>query len=517
MSPPAKTALLSVADRTGIVDFARGLRELGYVILSSGGTAESLRRADVPVRDVADLTRHPDICGGRLRLIHPRLFAAITADRDDPALMRELERESIPPIDLAALNLYPLSQVLEAPDLKPKEVADFLDVSAAALLRAAARSFPFVLTLCDPGDYPRVLEALREGKGLSIEKSRSLAAKAFYYVSYYDSTVAQYLNPAMETLPDEMIVSLKKAGDLRYGENPHQRAALYSRSGARPWGLGAASVVYGKPLHYNHYLGMERAAELAAEFQRPACAIVKHDNPAGAASDDRLCDAARLAHASDPAGCRGGVAAFNREVDSETAQHLAPEYLECVAAPEFSREALETLRAKRDLRLVQIPSLLLSPNEIDIKTISGGLLVQDKDNPTGLSEYRAVTRRTPADPEAAALDFAWRVCKHATSHAAVLAKGTVSLGIAAGQATEMDAIRLAAVKSQERHPVVTPDAPLVFASDGPLSPGHVAAAAEGGVVAIIQPGGSSEDKDSVERADELGLAMIFTGVRHFRH
>lgn len=513
-----KTALLSVADRTGIVEFAQGLHELGYRLLSAGATLQTLRQAEISCDDVRELTRQPDVLGGRLRLIHPSIFSGALVDRSAPEQVEELKAGGFPPIDLVAVNLYPLASILHSGEPSQKEVMDFLDVSASALLRAAARNFHHVIPVCDPRDYPSVLDALRQGKGLKLDRCRALAAKAFNYISYYDATVAQYLGAAStEKLPDELILSLKKTADLRYGENPHQAAALYSRSGARPWGMNVAELLYGKPLSYNHYLSMDRAVELAGEFAQPACAIVKHCNPAGVAYADRLGEAARLAYRSDPEGCTGGVAAFNREVDGEAAALLASEYLQCIVAPDFTGNALDVLRAKKDVRLVRLPSLLLSPNEVDIQAVSGGILIQDKDNPVEPPKFRSVTKRSPSELESAAMDFAWRVCKHATTHAAVLARGTSTLGIAGGQTSRMDAVRLALVKSQERHPIVSPSEPMALASDGPLSPRHVKEAAEAGVAAVIQSGGSSEDGEAVEQADELGLAMVFTGVRHYRH
>lgn len=512
-----KTALLSVSDTTGIVEFARGLAELKYRILASGTTAKTLKAESIEFVDVGEITKYPEICGGRLRLLHPRLFGGIVADRRMGDQMRDLDREKIPPIDIVAVNLYPLAQVLETTDLSQDEVMDFLDVSASALLRAAARNFPHVIALCDPKDYPSVLVRLKRGKGIAIDRSQSLAAKAFHYISYYDSTVAQFLSDTMEQLPDELIVSLKKASELRYGENPHQGAALYSRSGARPWGLNAADLVYGKPLSYNHFLSMDHAAELAAEFRQAACAIVKYGVPAGAAASERVGEAARLAYEADPQGCTGGVAAFNRAVDGEAAEALASEYLECIVAPEFSGDALTVLRAKKDVRLVQLPSLLLSPNESDMKTVSGGVLIQDRDNPTAPEKFKYVTKAGAPDVVSASLDFAWRVCKHAKTHAAVTARGMSTLGIGGGQTARLDAVRLAIVKSQERHPVVSPESATVLASDGPLGAVEVREAAEAKIVAVIQPGGSSDDKDAIAAADEAGLAMVFTGIRHFRH
>ena len=512
-----KTAFLSVSDKTGIVEFASGLCELGYRILSSGGTASVLKQAELRITEVPEITEYPDILGGRVRLLHPKIFAGILADPGDPKHLKDIHLYGVPAIELVAVNLYPLSDILLPGNLSQEDVLEFLDVAGSALLRAAARNFPHVLTLCDPQDYASVLEMLKEGKGFGRERSQALAAKAFYYISYYDSTVAQYLSAAMERLPEEMVMGLKKAQDLPYGENPHQRAALYKLSGARPWGLNAASLLFGRPLNYNHYLGIDRACDLVAEFREPACAIVRHANPAGVAVSDRLAEAARLAYRSDPAGCTGGVVAFNRPVDEETARTLAPEYLECVAAPEFSQPALDILRKKKDVRLVSLPSLLLSPDEIDIKTVAGGLLIQDKDNATMASERKIVSRRRPTELETAALEFAWRVAKHSLTHAAVLARGLVTLGIAGGQTARMDAVRLAVVKSQERHPIVAPSLPVVLASDGPLGPLHIKEAAAAGASAVIEPGGSSDDREALRVCDELNLAMVFTGIRHYRH
>ncbi len=514
---PHKTAFLSVADITGIVEFADGLSGLGYEIYSSGLTAKTLRQGKVPTRDVTELTGAVDTVAGRVRLLQPRLFAGILADRGDAGQMSDLARDGVPAVDLVAVNLYPLAQVIESGTMSQREVMDFLDAAGSALLRAAARNFHNVVALFDPRDYGSILEALRAARGVSVERSRQLAAKAFYYVSYYDATVAQYLaEAATETLPDELVLSLKKTAELRYGENPHQAAALYSRSGSRPWGLNAAETLFGKPLTFNHFLALDRAVDLAGEFRRPACAIVKFSNPAGAACADRSAEAARLAYAADPAGCAGGVAAFNREVDAETARVLAAEYIECVAAPEFSGEALDILRAKKDIRLVKLPSLLLSAREVDMMTVSGGVLIQDRDNPTAPEAFKCVSKRAPSDLETGALDFAWRVAKHTTTFAAVLARGEATLGLAGGQTTRLDAVRLAVVKSQERHPVLPPALPIVLALDGALEPRELAEAAEAGVTAVIQAGGTRADADAVRAADESGLALVFTGVRHYR-
>jgi len=487
-----KTAYFSVSDKTGVVDFAFKLSQLGYTISASGGTANLLKQSELEVEDV--------------RPGDPATILAVSAGADDP-------------IDIAVVNLYPLAEILQDSQVSLPEVLEFLDAHSVSVLRAAAKNFDHVVTLCDPRDYSAVLESLEELEEVKADKRRQLAAKAFHYTAYYDSTVAQYLgsDSGMQGLSDDMVIGLKKVADLRYGENPHQQAAIYRLSGARPWGLAAATLLHGKPLNYVHFLNLEASSELVAEFTEPACAIVKHMNPAGVAEGRSLGQAAKLAYAADPRGCSGGVAAFNREVDGEAAKALAPQYLECIVASRFSPDALDILRQKKDVRLISLPSMLLSPNEIDLRPVSGGLLIQDKDNRTLLKEVRPVSRRPPGPSEIQALEFAWRVVKHAKTHAAVLTRGTFTLGIGCGQSSRLDAVRLAIVKSQERHPIVTPDAPMVLAADGPLSLQHVLEAAEAGVTAIIESGGSSEDKEAIEACDAKSIAMAFTGIRHYRH
>ncbi|MBI4347557.1 MAG: bifunctional phosphoribosylaminoimidazolecarboxamide formyltransferase/IMP cyclohydrolase [Elusimicrobia bacterium] len=512
-----RTALLSLADNSGVVEFAHDLAALGFRVIASGGTAKLLKQSELEIDELRDLVPFPDVLGGRLRLAHPKVLAALLADRRSPGDMHDLEKIDMPALDLIAVNLYPVSEVLQDPNISQDEALEFFDVSGAAALRAAARNFRHVVVLSDPRDYESVLDSLREFKEVNFETRQRLAAKAFHYTAYYDATVAQYLGDTdVERLPDEMVMSLKKAADLRYGENPHQQAALYRRSGARPWGLSAATLVHGKPLSYNHYVDLEVAVELAAEFAEPACAIVKHGNPAGVAVAHALGEAAHQAYTSDPVGGTGGVAAFNREVDEEAAQFLSQQYIECILAPQFSVKAMDRLRAKKDLRLVTLPSMLLSANEIELRTISGGVIIQDKDNQT-LPHMTVVTRHQPSEIEKTTLEFAWRVAKHCKTHCAVLARGQSTLGIACGQTSRMDAVRLAVVKGQERHPIVSPNFPVVLASDGVLSLQHILEAAQGGVTAVIQPGGSSEDKDAIKACDLKNLAMVFTGMRHYRH
>lgn len=480
MAEAPKRALLSVADRTGVVELAYALKELGFSVSAFGATAQTLRQAEAEFEELKDLPRHA------------RGF------------------------DLVAVNLYPLAQLLMDSEPTHEEVLASVDLAGAALLRAAARHYQDTLVLCDPDDYQAVVELLRRHKRVLPDRRQGLAAKAFHYGAYYDSTVAQYLGGKWERLPEELVIGLKKTAVLHYGENPQQQAALYTFAGARPWGLHAATLVQGKDLSYNHYLDLETAWELAIELAEPACAIVKHAVPAGAACADKLAEAAAQAYRCDPRGCFRGTAAVNRELDEETALFLAGEYLGLVAAPSFSEKALRAFKAKKETRLVTLPSTLVSAREMDLRAVAGGVLLQDRDQQS-LREARAVTKRPPAETEALGLRLAWRVAKYARTHAAVICRGSRTLGIGSGQTSRMDALRLAIVKSQERHPILKAGLPLVLASDAYLSDEHVLEAAQAGITAIIQPGGSSEDKQAVAAADERGLAMLFTGIRHYRH
>ncbi len=510
-------ALLSVADRTGIIDFAYDLAALGFTIISSGATASAVRQAELEIVDLKDFVHTPDLLEGRLSFLHPKVVAGIAAERDNPGRMHELERRGGVPIDLVAVNLYPVAEIVGDAKLSQAEILDYIDLAGSALLRAAARNFRDVVCLCDPDDYQPVLDSLRQYDRLPLDKRQTLAAKAFHYSAYYDSTVAQYLGGKWDKLPDELVIGLKKTADLHYGENPQQQGALYTLSGARPWGLNAAELVYGKPLSYNHYLDLEVAWELATEIGEPACAIVKHGVPAGLATSEKLSEAARLAYRCDPRGCFRATAAVNRELEEDAAAFFAAEYVSCIAAPEFSDRALSVLKSKKDIRLVRLPSTLISAHEMDFRSLAGGVLVQEKDNGPLAAQPRAVTKRAPTEVEMKSLTMAFHAAKHARTHCAVLARGNHTIGIGSGQTSRLDALRLALVKSQERHPILPAGLPIVLACDGTLSSEHVHEAAQGGVTAIIQPGGSSDDRDAVEACDKRGLAMIFTGLRHFRH
>ncbi|MBI5630111.1 MAG: bifunctional phosphoribosylaminoimidazolecarboxamide formyltransferase/IMP cyclohydrolase [Elusimicrobia bacterium] len=517
MPAPERFALLNVTDKTGIIEFAYALSALGYKIISYGGTAAALRQSELAIIELKDFLASPVLLEGPQGLLHPKILAGISADRDQTGQMHALERLRAQAIDLVAVNLYPLAQILAEPNLSQAEIMDYLDLASSALLRAAARNFRHVIGLCDPDDYQGIIDSLKQYGKINLERRQALAAKAFHYCAYYDSTVAQYLGGKWDQLPDELVIGLKKTAELPYGENPQQQGALYALSGSRSWGINAANLVYGKPLSYNHYLDLEVAWDLVTDIGDPACAIVKLAVPAGAAASDKLSEAAKLAYRGDPRSCFRGTAAINRELDEEAAAFFAAEYVSLIAAPQFSPKALTILKTKKDIRLVSLPSTLISAHEMDFRAVAGGVLVQEKDQQPLLGELKVVTRRPPAEFEFKALRLAWHVAKHARTYAAVICRGPHTIGIGSGQTSRLDAVRLALVKSQERHPIIPAGLPMVLASDGALSAEVVLESAAAGITAVIQPGGSSEDKDSIEACDQKGVAMVFTGVRHFRH
>ncbi|MBI4060026.1 MAG: bifunctional phosphoribosylaminoimidazolecarboxamide formyltransferase/IMP cyclohydrolase [Elusimicrobia bacterium] len=497
-----RVALLHVADRTGVVEFASDLVGLGFELVATGPTSTALRHAGTPHKTMSEVVGER-LPADALGLLHPKLIAAIT--------------DAAPRVDLVAVNLYPLSSATADPALSQDEVLAYVDPVGPSLLRAAARNFKEVIALCDPDDYQQAVDTLKAYDRMLPDRRQTLAAKAFHYCAYYDSTVAQYLGGQWEEFPDEVVVALKKSADLRYGENPHQAGAFYTLSGARPWGLNAAKLHLGRPLVYGHFLDLETAWELVNAFHEPACAIVKHGVPAGFACGEDLAKAARRAYSGDPRGCFRGTAALNAEVDAAAAEFFAEEFVSCIAAPEFSAKALQLLKTKKDIRLVTLPSKLISSHELDLRAVAGGMLVQDRDQRPFIGDLKTVSRRPPTDLELRALTVAWHTAMHARTHAAVVARGTAVIGVGSGQTSRLDSVRLAIVKSQERHPIIAVGEPLVMASDGALTAEHVLAAADGGVAAVIHPGGASEDKDAAEAADGRGLALISTGVRHFKH
>lgn len=518
-----RRALVSVSDKSGVIELAAALRDLTIEILSTGGTARALRQAGVAVVDVADITGFPEMLDGRVKTLHPKIHAGILASRSEPEHLRQLREHAIAPIDLVVITLYPFEATVARTNVSFEEAVEQIDIGGPSLIRAAAKNFEDVAVLVDPGDYTGLLAELRQYKGrLSRVTRLHLARKAFAHVARYDALIAGYLERNIETggestLPDVLDLRLFKAQSLRYGENPHQRAALYRGAEADEPSVASAKQLQGKELSFNNLLDLDAALALAREFEEPVAVIVKHTNPCGVGHASRLIDAYLHARAADPASAYGGVLGLNRAVDVETAGELSATFVEAVVAPGYEEAALATLKEKKALRLLQIepwPGMMRADQPgRELRSIAGGMLVQECDAlDLNLDDVRTVTRRPPTMGEMRALRFAWKVAKHVKSNAIVLANEQATVGIGAGQMSRVDACRLAVMKA------ASPTRGTVLASDGffPFRDG-VDAAAAAGVTAIIQPGGSIRDAEVIQAADEADIAMVFTGIRHFHH
>jgi phosphoribosylaminoimidazolecarboxamide formyltransferase/IMP cyclohydrolase len=503
-----KRALLSVADKTGLAPFARGLAELGWTLISTGGTARALAQAGLPVQTVESLTGFPEILGGRVKTLHPAVHGGILARRE-PEHLAELAARGIAPIDLVAVNLYPFEATVARPGATLSEAIEEIDIGGVALLRAAAKNHEAVLAVSDPGQYPAVLEALRAGE-VPEAMRRELAALAFRRTAAYDAAIATYLaqGEGEGAFPDLWVPRARKLADLRYGENPHQRAALYGEPGVE--GPLGATFLQGKALSYNNILDLDAAWTLANDLEAPAAVIVKHNNPCGAAAAADLAEAMAAALAADPVSAFGSVIAVNRPLEAPAVRALGDLFVEAIIAPGYDAEALGLLAAHRNLRLLQAAARP-APAAWEVRSVRGGWLLQEPDRPDS-APWQVVTRRAPTDEEKQALAFAWRVCARVKSNAIVLARGTATVGVGAGQMSRVDSVRIAAAKAGERArgSALASDAFFPFA-DG------IEAAAQAGVTAIIQPGGSLRDSEAIAAADAAGMAMVFTGVRHFRH
>jgi phosphoribosylaminoimidazolecarboxamide formyltransferase / IMP cyclohydrolase len=513
-----KRALLSVSNKDQIVEFCHGLAQLCVEILSTGGTAKRLRQAEVSLQEVSDLTGFPEILDGRVKTLHPKVFGGLLAIRGKADHDKELAKHGIHHIDMVVVNLYPFETISSDPNLPEDELLEYIDIGGTALLRAAAKNFNHVAAVCDPADYSLILEELNERKKLSQETLQRLATKAFSHTAHYDAVISAVFRQKsqLKDFPVEIATGLRKKQDLRYGENPHQQAALYQESGTRSWGVVGAKVLQGKAISFNNYLDCDAAWRLVAGFASPACAIIKHNNPCGVGEAETLVEAFRRAYAADTVSAFGGIVGVNRSVDADTADELSKLFLECVIAPGFRPEARDILAKKTNLRLLEQPNLLADPFERDFRRISGGFLVQDQDLPRPV-ESKAVTRRPPTPEEQLSLAFAWQVVQHVKSNAIVLVRGRQTHGIGAGQMSRIDALKVAAMKMQQQSLSLNP-LPLVLASDG-FFPFRdcVDEAAKIGVAAVIQPGGSIRDEESIKAANETNMAMLFTSVRHFRH
>jgi phosphoribosylaminoimidazolecarboxamide formyltransferase / IMP cyclohydrolase len=519
-------ALLSVSDKGGLTEFAKGLVDGGAELISTGKTAEHLRAAGVTVTEVADVTGFPEMLEGRVKTLHPTIHAAILARREDPQHQSQLAQRHIAPIDLVAVNLYPFEATIAAETLDLSQAIEQIDIGGPTLIRSAAKNFEGVAIVTHPGQYPEVLQEIRQHGGISLQTRLRLAQEAFQLTTRYEGAIASFVSAVSSTegslttewpqpFPPFVALSLERLQALRYGENPHQRGALYRAAKIKGPCLANAEQLQGKALSYNNLLDLDAALQLVTEFTVPAACIIKHNNPCGVAIGEPLADAYQRARNTDPLSAYGGVVGFNRIVDEATAREIASTFVEAAIALDYSVAARDVLRSRTNLRLMRISGKewQLAPESWDMRRISGGLLLQDRDRADpDATALTVVTKRQPTSAEWEALAFAWRVVKHVKSNAIVLATAAATVGIGAGQMSRVDSCRLAIMKAESslKDTVVASDAFFPF-RDG------IDAVAEAGATAVIQPGGSMRDGDVVQAADEHGMAMVFTGIRHFRH
>ena len=512
-------ALLSVSEKAGIVEFARGLAELGVEIVSTGGTSRELAAAGIAVRAIEDFTGFPEIMDGRVKTLHPRLYAGLLARRDQEAHLLAAAEQEIEPVDLVCVNLYPFEQTVARGDASEEEVIENIDIGGPTIIRAAAKNSSFAAVVVDPADYEPVLAELRESGGrLSLASRKRLAARAFACTARYDAAISRWFAVReSQGFPDTWTAAYEKAADLRYGENPHQRAAYYAEAGAPTHLLEGVEQLHGKELSFNNLLDLTAARELVEDFERPACAIVKHNNPCGCAIADSGQLAYERALACDPVSAYGGVIALNRPVDRAFAERLAEQFVEVLLAPGFDADALEVLQVKKNVRLLELRDWPAPAREMEARPVIGGLLVQDQDVVSETREQMQVMgAREPSASEWEDLLFAWTVCRHVRSNAIVLVAQGATIGIGAGQMSRVDAVNIGIEKARAAQPellagaVMASDAFFPFA-DGPQL------AIDAGIAAIIQPGGSVRDEEVVAAADGGEVAMVATGRRHFRH
>jgi phosphoribosylaminoimidazolecarboxamide formyltransferase/IMP cyclohydrolase len=506
-------ALLAPYDKAGIEDFARALADRGVALLATSGTAKRLAAAGLDVTEVADHTGFPEMLGGRVKTLHPKIHGGLLGRRDDPEHVAQMQAHDIPPIDLLCLNLYPFVETINKPGVTLAEAVEQIDIGGPAMLRAAAKNHKDVIALIDSGDYEEFLKRLDEDQ-LDIEYRKGLAAKAYRHTAQYDAAITNYLSGSDETFPEVLMVAGEKVRELRYGENPHQRGVLYKDPNAT--GLASAEVLNGKPLSYINLLDATGAYTTVADFDEPTAVVVKHANPCGAASADELQVAFERAWEGDPVSAFGSILGFNREIDAKTAEAIAAKgFVEVIVAPGYSDEAIETITTKprwgKNVRLLKCP--LPKLGGLDVRTIPGGLLAMESDGKRAeTADMNIVTERAATDAEIRDLIFAQRVCKHVKSNAIVLAKDRMLVGVGAGQMSRVDAARLAVTKAGDRAQGA------VFASDAFLPFNDaLEVTLNAGVVAAVQPGGSKNDDNCIAFANERGIAMAFTGSRHFLH
>jgi phosphoribosylaminoimidazolecarboxamide formyltransferase / IMP cyclohydrolase len=519
-----KRALLSVSDKQGIVDFARGLSELGVEIVSTGGTARALADAGIATRGIEDFTGFPEIMDGRVKTLHPRLYAGLLARRDDDAHLRAAREQGIEQVDLVCVNLYPFEQTVARGDADEQEIIENIDIGGPTMIRAAAKNQAFAAVVVDPADYGDVLGELRESQGrLSLKRRKALAAKAFACTARYDAAISSWFSlHTYEGFPPSRRDAYEKVSDLRYGENPHQRAAFYARAGSPTHLLDGVEQLHGKELSFNNLLDLSSARELVEDFDEDACVIVKHNNPCGCALGASVQVAYERAFACDPQSAYGGVIAVNRRIDRACAEELGKQFIEVLLAPGYDEDALELLRAKKNVRLLELAQWPPPSREVESKPVLGGQLVQTRDVVSETREQmRVMTERSPSEAQWDHLLFAWKVCRHVRSNAIVLVASDgisagATIGIGAGQMSRVDSVRIAIEKAQATQPELLAGAVLASDAYFPFADGPELAI-EAGITAIIQPGGSVRDPDVIAAADKAGIAMVATDKRHFRH
>jgi phosphoribosylaminoimidazolecarboxamide formyltransferase / IMP cyclohydrolase len=520
--PKIQRAILSVTDKTGLVDFARHLSGFGIELISTGGTAKLLRDSGIAVKDISELTGFPEMLDGRVKTLHPKVHGGILHRRENPAHVAAVAEHGIQPIDMVVVNLYAFEKTAAKPGVAFEELIENIDIGGPSMIRSAAKNFHDVAVVTSPADYPAIAQELTStGGALSLETKWRLAQKAFATTAAYDSAIASTLeripdtkNPPLESaeaFPQTLRLSFQKTLDLRYGENPHQKAAMYSDGSGG--GVANARQLQGKELSYNNIVDLQAAWDLAQEFdpdETAVCAIIKHTNPAGTATGKTLAEAYKRALECDPVSAFGGVIGVNRAIDGEVAEEMHKLFLEVIAAPAFDDAAKARFATKKNLRLVEVKA---APQNWILKNVSGGILLQDNDSrPLEDVDLKVVTQRAPTPEETRALLFAWKVCKHVKSNAIVYARDGQTVGVGAGQMSRVDSAKIGAMKAQLslKGTVAASDAFFPF-------PDGVEEIARAGATAIIQPGGSQRDPEVIAAADRLGLAMLFTGVRHFRH
>ena len=514
-------ALISVSDKTGVVEFAGARVELGWEILSTSGTMKLLREAGLPVTSVSDVTGFPEICDGRVKTLHPKIHGALLARRDIPEHMKALKDNEIETIDLVCVNLYPFRETIAKPDVTMEDAVEHIDIGGPSMLRSAAKNWESVTVVCNPSDYATIISEIKTTGNTTRETRLALSAKAYTHTAEYDMAIATYMR-AQAGLNEKLFLEYDLKQSLRYGENPHQQAKFYSSAEAEPFSLATAEQLGGKELSYNNIQDANATLNIAREFDEPFCVGVKHMNPCGSAVGKTIAEAWRKAYEADKTSIFGGIVAANREIDLETAQMLKPIFLEIVMAPSFAPDALELLQTKKNLRILKVDMTRDDKVRSQYVSMNGGMLVQDRDSSiVPVSAGQCVTEAKPTESQLADLDFAWKIVKHVKSNAIVVAKDGMTYGVGAGQMNRVGsaeiALKQAAATLKEEGRDINAEG-LVLASDGffPFND-VVALAAEYGIKAIVQPGGSIRDEDSVKLANEKGITMLFTGERHFKH